>query len=45
MAFCGLYVGILTSLLRGDVTKGHVYHLLGVSDYYVMYRYRAQSGL
>ena len=25
-----------------QVTKGHLYHLLGVSDYYVMYRHRAQ---
>ena len=24
------------------VTKGHLYHLLGVLDYYVMYRQRAQ---
>ena len=28
-----------------QVTKGHLYHLLGVSDYYVMYRHRAQSFL
>ena len=28
-----------------QVTKGHLYHLLGVSDYYVMYRHRAQSVL
>ena len=28
-----------------QVTKGHSYHLLGVSDYYVMYRHRAQSVL
>ena len=27
----------------GQVTKGHLYHLFGVSDYYVMYRQRAQS--
>ena len=26
-----------------QVTKGHLYHLFGVSDYYVMYRHRAQS--
>ena len=26
-----------------QVTKGHLYHLLGVSDYYVMYRHRALS--
>ena len=28
-----------------QVTKGHLYHLFGVSDYYVMYRQRAQSVL
>ena len=28
-----------------QVTKGHLYHLLGVSDYYVMYRQRAKSVL
>ena len=29
-----------------QVTKGHLYcHLLGVSDYYVMYRQRIQSVL
>ena len=28
-----------------QVTKGHLYHLLGVSVYYVMYRQRAQSVL
>ena len=28
-----------------QVTKSHLYHLLGVSDYYVMYRHRAQSVL
>ena len=27
------------------VTKDHLYHLLGVSDYYVMCRHRAQSVL
>ena len=26
-----------------QVTKSHLYHLLGVSDYYVMYRQRAKS--
>ena len=26
-----------------QVTKGHLYHLLGVSDYNVMYRQRTQS--
>ena len=30
---------------RRQVTKGHLYHLLGVSDNYVMYRQRAQSVL
>ena len=28
-----------------QVTKGHLYHLLGVSDYYVMYRQWTQSVL
>ena len=28
-----------------QVTKGHLYHLIVVSDYYVMYRQRAQSVL
>ena len=28
-----------------QATKGNLYHLLGVSDYYVMYRHRAQSVL
>ena len=28
-----------------QVTKGHLYHLSGVSDYYVMYRHKAQSVL
>ena len=28
-----------------QVTKSHLYHLFGVSDYYVMYRHRAQSVL
>ena len=28
-----------------QVTKGHLYHLLGVLDYDVMYRQRAQSVL
>ena len=26
-----------------QVTKGHLYHMFGVADYYVMYRHRAQS--
>ena len=28
-----------------QVTKGHLYHLLGVSDYYVIYKHKAQSVL
>ena len=28
-----------------QVTKDHLYHLLGVWDYYVMYRHRAKSVL
>ena len=28
-----------------QVTKGHLYHVFGVSDYYVMYKHRAQSVL
>ena len=28
-----------------QVTKGHLYHLLGLSDYHVTYRHRAQSVL
>ena len=28
-----------------QVTKGHLYHLLGVSDYCLNYRHRAQSVL
>ena len=26
-----------------QVTKGYFYHLLGVSDYYIMYRQRASQ--
>ena len=28
-----------------QVTKGHLYHLMGVSGYYIMYRQRAKSVL
>ena len=34
---------ILLVICMRQVTKGHLYHLSGVSDYYVMYRHRAQS--
>ena len=36
-------IGDLFVKCMRQVTKGHLYHLLGVSDYYVMYRHRAQS--
>ena len=35
-------IGNLFVKCMEQVTKGHWYHLLGVSDYYVMYRQRAQ---
>ena len=35
-------IGDLFVKCMQQVTKGHLYHLLGVSDYYVMYRHRAQ---
>ena len=38
-------IGDLFVKFTGQVTKGHFYHLLGVSDYHVMYRHRAQSVL
>ena len=38
-------IGELFVICMRQVTKGHLYHLLGVSDYYVMYRHRAQSVL
>ena len=36
-------IGNLFVICVQQVTNGHVYHLLGVSDYYVLYRQRAQS--
>ena len=36
-------IGNLFVKFMRQVTKGHLYHLLGVSDYYVIYRQRAQS--
>ena len=36
-------IGNLFVKFMQQVTKGHLYHLLGVSDYYVMHRQRAQS--
>ena len=38
-------IGNLFVKCMQQVTKDHLYHLLGVSDYYVMYRQRAQSVL
>ena len=38
-------IGNLFVICMQQVTKGHLYHLLGVSDYYVMYRQRAKSVL
>ena len=38
-------IGKLFVKCMQQVTKGHVYHLLGVSDYSIMYRRRAQSVL
>ena len=38
-------IGELFVKCMRQVTKGHLYHLLGVSDYYEMYRYRAKSVL
>ena len=35
-------IGDLFVKCMRQVTKGHLYHLLGVSDYYVMYRQRAR---
>ena len=32
-------IGDLFVKCMRQVTKGHLYHLLGVSDYYVMYRF------
>ena len=36
-------IGDLSVKCMPKVTKCHVYYLLGVSGYYVMYRHRAQS--
>ena len=38
-------IGDLFVKCMRQVTKDHLYNLLGVSDYYVMYRHRAQSVL
>ena len=38
-------IGDLSVKCMRQVTKGHLYHLLGVSDYYVMYRHRAKDPL
>ena len=38
-------IGNLIVICMRQVTKGHLYHLLGVSDYYVMYSQRAKSVL
>ena len=35
-------IGDLMVKCMRHVTKGHMYHLFGVSDYYVVYRQRAQ---
>ena len=39
---CWGNIGNLFVICMRQVTKGHLYHLLGVSDYYVMYRQRAK---
>ena len=36
-------IGNLFVKCMRQVTKGHLYHLYGVLDYYVMYRQKAQS--
>ena len=38
-------IGDLFVICMRQVTKSHLYRLLGVSDYYVMYRQRTQSDL
>ena len=38
-------IGDLFVKCMQQVTKGHLYHLVEVSDYYVMYRQRAKSVL
>ena len=35
-------IGDLFVKCMRQVTKGHLYHLFGVSDYYVIYRQRAK---
>ena len=35
-------IGNLFVICMPQVINGHLYHLLGVSDYYVIYRHRAQ---
>ena len=42
---CWRKIGGLSVICMRQVTKRHLYHLLGVSDYYVMYRQRAKSVL
>ena len=42
---CALCAQSVKGIYMQQVTKGHLYHLLGVSDYYVMYRHRPQSVL
>ena len=42
---CWGNVGDLFVICMRQVTKGHLYHLLRVLDYYVMYRQQAQSVL
>ena len=39
---CWWNIGNLFVICMRQVTKGYLYHLLGVYDYYVMYRQRAQ---
>ena len=38
-------IGDLFVKCMQQVTKGHLYHLLGISDYYVMYRQTAKPPL
>ena len=38
-------IGDLFVKCMQQVTKGHLYHIPGVSDYYVMYGQRAKSVL
>ena len=42
---CWGNIGDLFVICMRQLTKGHLYHLLGVSDYYVMYRKSAQLTL